>query len=238
MDNQEYKAAILLVEDEENLQETLKLNLEMEEYEVDAVANGLDALKAIEQAHYDLIVLDVMLPGMDGFTVCQNIRLQNIDVPILFLSAKNTPQDRIEGLKKGGDDYITKPFELEELLLRIDNLIKKDRKIHSEKQVPEMYSFGGNTIDFDAHECVGFDGEKHTLSKKEAMLLRLLIENEGRVIPREEILQTVWGYSVYPNTRTIDNFMLNLRKYFEKDTRNPVYFQSIRGVGYKFSNVD
>lgn len=229
-------ASILLVEDEENLQEALKLNLELENYEVQAVANGLDALKAIEQAYFDLIILDVMLPGMDGIAVCENIRLQNIDVPILFLSARNAPEDRILGLKKGGDDYITKPFDLEELLLRVEILITKNRKIHGKKSFPDQYTFGPYTIDFAAQECIGKGGKKYALSKKETMLLRLLIENKGRVVPREKILQAVWGYNVYPNTRTIDNFMLNLRKYFEEDTRNPVYFHSIRGVGYKFTN--
>ncbi len=232
---QEKEASILLVEDEENLQEALKLNLELENYEVQAVPNGLDALKAIEQAYYDLIILDVMLPGMDGITVCEHIRMQNIDVPILFLSARNTPEDRIRGLKKGGDDYITKPFDLEELLLRVEILITKNRKIHSEKALPEQYHFGPYQIDFAAQECIGKGGKKYPLSKKETMLLRLLIENKGKVVPREKILQVVWGYNVYPNTRTIDNFMLNLRKYFEEDTRKPVYFHSIRGVGYKFT---
>ncbi len=235
MNGNKKEAAILLVEDEENLQESLKLNLELENYEVVAVANGLDALKAIEGEFFDLIILDVMLPGMDGITVCENIRLQSNDVPILFLSAKSSTNDRILGLKKGGDDYITKPFELEELLLRVKILITKSRRIHEGNDFPDQYTFGPNQINFAAQECIGIDGKKHPLSKKETMLLRLLIENKGRVVPREKILQAVWGYNVYPNTRTIDNFMLNLRKYFEADTRNPVYFHSIRGVGYKFT---
>src|SRR5699024_480689 len=150
MDTQQEAASILLVEDEEKLQEVLKLNLELENYEVQTVSNGLDALKAIEEAYYDLIILDIMLPGMDGVTVCQNIRLQNIDVPILFLSAKNTPQDRITGLKKGGDDYITKPFELEELLLRVQILINKNHKIHRRKNISDQYRFGPNSINFSA----------------------------------------------------------------------------------------
>ncbi len=228
-------ASILLVEDEENLQESLKLNLELENYEVEAVSNGLDALKAIEREFFDLVILDVMLPGMDGIAVCENIRLQSNDVPILFLSAKSSTDDRIMGLKKGGDDYITKPFDLEELLLRVKILITKNRKIHEGKDFPDQYTFGPNVIDFAAQECIGTGGKTYPLSKKETMLLRLLIENKGRVVPREKILQAVWGYNVYPNTRTIDNFMLNLRKYFEEDTRNPVYFHSIRGVGYKFT---
>lgn len=226
---------ILLVEDEENLQEALKLNLELEDYRVVIADNGPDALRAIEKEFFDLIILDIMLPGMDGITVCENIRIQNNDVPILFLSAKNSNADRVLGLKKGGDDYITKPFDLEELLLRVEKLIIKNRKIHNKKTIPDQYHFGPYTIDFAAQECTGKNGRKYSLSKKETMLLRLLVENKGQVVPREKILQAVWGYSVYPNTRTIDNFMLNLRKYFEDDSRNPEYFHSIRGVGYKFT---
>lgn len=229
------KASILLVEDEENLQEALKLNLELEGYEVTTAATGLEALRAVGKEYFDLIILDIMLPEMDGITVCENIRVQNNDVPILFLSAKNSSADRVLGLKKGGDDYITKPFDLEEVLLRIGKLISKSRKIHNKEDSPDTYSFGKCSIDFAAQECVGIDGNRHSLSKKEAMLLRILIENEGKVVPREKILQVVWGYNVYPNTRTIDNFILNFRKYFEEDSRNPRYFHSVRGVGYKFT---
>lgn len=229
------KASILLAEDEENLQEALKLNLELEGYEVTTAGTGLEALKAVGKEYFDLIILDIMLPEMDGITVCENIRVQNNDVPILFLSAKNSSSDRILGLKKGGDDYITKPFELEELLLRIGKLISKNRKIRHSGRIPDIYAFGRCTIDFTAQECTGIDGEKHSLSKRETMLLRMLIENKGQVVPREKILQVVWGYSVYPNTRTIDNFILNFRKYFEEDSRNPRYFHSVRGVGYKFT---
>lgn len=235
MKNSYNKASILLVEDEENLQEALKLNLELEGYEISTANTGMEALRAVSKEYFDLIILDIMLPEMDGITVCENIRIQNNDVPILFLSAKNSSADRILGLKKGGDDYITKPFELEELLLRIGKLISKSRKIHNQGTTPDTYSFGKCTIDFDAQECTGIDGTTHSLSKKESMLLRMLIENKGKVVPREKILQVVWGYNVYPNTRTIDNFILNFRKYFEEDSRNPRYFHSIRGVGYKFT---
>jgi two-component system alkaline phosphatase synthesis response regulator PhoP len=195
----------------------------------------MEALKSISREYFDLVILDIMLPEMDGITVCENIRVQNNDVPILFLSAKNSSADRVAGLKKGGDDYITKPFDLEELLLRIGKLIVKNRKIHSGGSSADRYSFGDCSIDFAAQECTGFDGVTHSLGKKEAMLLRMLIENKGKVVPREKILQVVWGYNVYPNTRTIDNFILNFRKYFEKDSRHPRYFHSVRGVGYKFT---
>lgn len=235
MTNTANNASILLVEDEENLQEALKLNLELEGYEVTTAGTGMEALAAVDREFFDLIILDIMLPEMDGIAVCENIRIRNNDVPILFLSAKNNSADRILGLKKGGDDYITKPFELEELLLRIGKLITKSRKMQHPGRVPDIYSFGRCKIDFAAQECIGADGRKHTLSKRESMLLRMLVENKGHVVPREKILQVVWGYNVYPNTRTIDNFILNFRKYFETDSRNPRYFHSVRGVGYKFT---
>lgn len=178
-----------------------------------------------------------MLPEMDGIAVCENIRIQNNEIPILFLSAKNSSADRVLGLKKGGDDYMTKPFNLEELLLRVEKLIVKNKKIQDKDSVPNVYRFGDNVIDFAAQECVGKDGKHYELSKKEAMLLKLLIENKGEVVTREKILQVVWGYNVYPTTRTIDNFILNFRKYFEEDSRNSRYFHSVRGVGYKFTEA-
>lgn len=229
------KVSILLVEDEENLQEALKLNLEMEGYEVTGAYDGVDALKAIQQEHFDLMILDVMLPEMDGISVCENIRLQNNDIPILILSARNSSADRVLGLKKGADDYLTKPFNLEELLLRVNKLVDKSHRLSSRKPLEQTYRFGKNQVDFSALECITKDGEKITLTKKEIMLLKLLIENKNEVVPREKILQVVWGYNVYPTTRTIDNFILSFRKYFEADSRNPQYFHSIRGIGYKFS---
>ena len=130
---------------------------------------------------------------------------------------------------------MTKPFNLEELLLRVQKLIEKNKKIQDKETVGNTYSFGNNTIDFKAQEAVTARGEKIQLSKKEGMLLKLLIENKNEVVPREKILQVVWGYNVYPTTRTIDNFILNFRKYFEEDSRNPRYFHSVRGVGYKYA---
>ncbi len=230
------KPSILLVEDEENLQEALKLNLEMEGYEVTGAFNGLQALKAIENEYFDLIILDVMLPELDGISVAETIRLQNNDVPVLILSAKNTSADRVLGLKKGADDYMTKPFNLEELLIRVHKLIDKSRKIQDKSSVADSYSFGGHTINFKSQEATTAKGEKVSLSKKEIMLLKLLFENKNEVVTREKILQSVWGYNVYPTTRTIDNFILNFRKYFEEDSRNPRYFHSVRGVGYKFTD--
>ena|SRR5688572_15616862 len=190
------KASILLVEDEENLHEALKLNLELEGYSVSSATDGSEALKAIEQEYFDLIILDVMLPEVDGITVMETIRVQNNEVPILILSAKNTSADRVLGLKKGADDYLTKPFNLEELLLRVQKLIEKNKKLLDKDSIGDNYAFGKNTIDFKAQEATTKNGERVQLSKKEAMLLKLLIENRNEVVPREKILQTVWGYNV------------------------------------------
>ena len=229
------KPSILLVEDEENLHEALKLNLELEGYEITSAFTGGEALQKVQGEYFDLIILDVMLPDVDGISITETIRVQNNHVPILMLSAKNTSSDRVLGLKKGADDYLTKPFNLEELLLRVQKLIEKNKKMQDKDSVGNTYQFGGHTIDFDAQQAVTKEGQNIQLSKKEAMLLKLLIENKNDVVPREKILQTVWGYNVYPTTRTIDNFILNFRKYFEHDSRNPRYFHSVRGVGYKYT---
>lgn len=228
--------SILLVEDEENLQEALKLNLELEGYEVTSSYDGAEALKQFQQEYFDLIILDVMLPELDGISVCETIRLTNTEVPILILSARNSSADRVLGLKKGADDYLTKPFNLEELLLRVYKLIRKSEQMALKQSLPELYEFGKNKIDFKALQGANKKGEQITLSKREAMLLKLLIENKNEVVTREKILQSVWGYNVYPTTRTIDNFILNFRKYFEDDSRNPRHFHSVRGVGYKFTD--
>jgi two-component system, OmpR family, alkaline phosphatase synthesis response regulator PhoP len=228
--------SILLVEDEENLQETLKLNLELEGYDVSVTSDGAEALKIVSKEYFNLIILDVMLPEIDGIRVCETIRLNNTDVPILFLSAKSSSADRVLGLKKGADDYLTKPFNLEELLLRVHKLINKSERLAAKVSLADVYEFGDNKIDFKASESTNKTGDKITLTKKELMLLKLLIENKNEVVTREKILQSVWGYNVYPTTRTIDNFILNFRKYYEEDSRNPQHFHSARGVGYKFTN--
>jgi len=173
----------------------------------------------------------VMLPEIDGFQICEQVRLTNLEVPIIFLTAKDTAMDRITGLKKGADDYLTKPFNLEELLLRVNNLIKRTSK--APENTPEIYTFGPNKVNFLTYEAQN-EAEAFSLTKKEAMLLKLLIDRRNEVVSRQQILQSVWGYDVYPSTRTIDNFILSFRKYFETDPKHPNYFLSVRGVGYKF----
>ncbi|MBL4624936.1 MAG: response regulator transcription factor [Flavobacteriales bacterium] len=224
-------ARVLLVEDEEGLQGVIKLNLELEGYFVSCAEDGIEALNLFDESRYDLVVLDVMLPELDGFSVCQAIRLKDQKTPILFLTAKDSSQDRVRGLKLGGDDYLVKPFNLEELLLRVEKLLARTS---TELDNVGQFNFSGNTIDFIAYHANNRAGKSRKLTDKEVKLLRLLTSNEGKVVSRTEILESVWGYDVYPTTRTIDNFILNFRKYFEENPKNPKFFMSVRGVGYKF----
>lgn len=222
---------IFLVEDETSIRAALKLNLELDGYEVVATGDGRKVLQLFKEQHFDLVLLDIMLPEVSGLELCEQLRLVNMDIPIIFLTAKDTTADKVLGLKKGADDYITKPFNLEELLLRIQILLKRSQNNTSTSL--ESFEFGTNKANFKTYEAVGQQGS-FKLTKKEAMLLKLLIERRGEVVSREQILQSVWGYDVYPSTRTIDNFILSFRKYFETDSKEPLYFHSIRGVGYKF----
>lgn len=228
------KRKILLVEDEEHLLKTIQLNLELESYLVVSATTGIDALKEFRKQSFDLIILDVMLPEMSGFDVCEEIRKENSTVPVLFLTAKASSEDRINGLKLGADDYLTKPFNLEELLLRVQILLK--RSVVSTDKILDSYSFGNNQVNFVTYEIQGVNGEKREITKREIALLKLLIDKKGEVVSREEILDKVWGTDVYPSSRTIDNYILSFRKYFEPNQREPQYFHSIRGVGYKFTD--
>ncbi len=224
---------ILLVEDEDHIREAVKLNLELEGYEVVGASNGKKALDLIGGQHFDLLLLDVMLPDVDGFSITEQVRLTNLEVPILLLTAKDMAQDRVTGLKKGADDYLTKPFNLEELLLRVSKLLRRSQRVKGESI--EIFEFGGNRINFETFEANTYKGEAIMLTKKEAMLLKLLVERKNEVVSRNQILQAVWGYDVFPSTRTIDNFILAFRKYFESDAKEPRFFHSIRGIGYKFT---
>ncbi len=226
------KYRILLVEDEPSLCDTIKLNLELEGYTVQIARDGKSALKSFKSERFNLIILDVMLPEMDGFTVCEAIRLENPEIPVLFLTAKNSSSDRVYGLKIGADDYLTKPFNLEELLLRVQNLLRRSVKSQDSPGLTD-YKIGDAQINFTNQEIIKGKETIH-LTRKEALLLKLLIERRNEVVSREHILETVWGYDIYPSTRTIDNFMVSFRKYFEKDPGNPQYFQSVRGIGYRF----
>lgn len=220
---------IVVVEDEESIAEMLSLNLSLEGYQVDVFNTGTKALDFIEsKVDVDLYVLDVMLPGVSGIDLCKVIR-KSSDTPVLFLSAKGTTTDRIDGLKAGGNDYLPKPFDLEELLLRVHVLVQGTK---AEEEVLRIGKAEVNTKTFEGKDK---EGEEIHLSKKEIDLLRLFFQEEGQVVSRTDILDKVWGQDQYPTTRTIDNFILQFRKYFEENPREPQYFHSIRGVGYKFT---
>lgn len=226
---------ILLVEDEEHLRDTIKLNLELEGYTVIATGDGLDALNTIREGRFNLVILDIMIPTMNGFDVSERIRLENRDTPILVLSAKNSSEDRVKGLKLGANDYLTKPFNLEELLLRVGILVKSGLKGTDKEKELYKYRFGDNEVDFSTFIVTNSKGS-FQITKRETMLLKLLIEKKDQVVSREQILEKVWGYDVFPSTRTIDNFILAFRKYFEQDPKNPKHLHSVRGVGYKFTD--
>jgi len=227
---------ICLVEDESSLSDLIKMNLEIDGYQVDTIIHGTEAfLRASEMESFDLVILDVMLPEVSGLTICKEIR-KSSKVPILFLSAKGTTQDRIAGLKLGANDYLPKPFDLEELLLRVQVLIEGVEDIQA---APVKLTIGKLVIDFATFQVKNAEtNEIHDLSKREIDLLKLFNEKRGLVVSREEILDNLWGSDQFPTARTIDNYILAFRKLFESDPKNPQYFHSIRGVGYKFTLDD
>lgn len=222
---------ICLIEDEENIVELVRLNLEIEGFTVRSFQNGMRAKEKIDEViQHDLIILDVMLPEYSGFDLCKDIRALS-DTPILFLSAKGIATDRIHGLKLGANDYLAKPFDLEELILRIRNLVstKTDQKIKS-VQIGEV------KVNFSSYEAHNNGEIIHVFSKREIELLELFNENEGKVVSRDLILDKLWGKDNFPTSRTIDNYILTFRKIFENDPKNPIFFHSVRGVGYRFTN--
>jgi two-component system alkaline phosphatase synthesis response regulator PhoP len=229
------KGRILLVEDEENLRSTIALNLELEGYDVQCAVNGKEALQLFKSNRFDIVVLDIMLPEINGLDVCREMRKENRNVFILFLSARSMGSERIEGLKAGADDYLSKPFNLEELLLRIEILLKRKPQLVGSNNVNSI-TINGRNINFDTYQFTTVEGHIESLSKKETLLLKLLIEKKNQVVSRDEILEQVWGYETFPTGRTIDNFILAFRKYFETDPSKPKHFISVRGVGYKFSS--
>ena len=225
-------STIFIVEDEKAIQDTLKLNLEFENYKVLTADAGNSALSVFKDNlnAIDLVLLDVMLPEINGYDLYKKFKEQNAQVPIIFLTAKNQSMDKISGLKLGADDYLTKPFDLEELLLRIQNVLKRYPAKNN-----NLFSFKTGSINFDTYEIVDIKKEKHSISKREIGLLQLLTSNENKVISRDQIIDKLWSADENPSSRTIDNYILNFRKYFEQNPKEPQRFHSIRGVGYKFT---
>jgi len=225
------KKKILIIEDEPDLVKGLKLNLSDEGFEVDSAVNGVEGFrKAVEEAP-DLIILDIMLPEMDGLEVCRKLRQKNIDIPVIMLTAKGGEIDKVVGLEIGADDYMTKPFSIRELLARI-----KARLRHSEKEakpVPEIYSIGDIEIDF-ARFKIKRKGKEQELTSIETDILKYFVIHRGEVVTRNDLLDKIWGYQSYPTTRTIDNHILKLRKKIEEDPPHPRYILSVYGGGYRF----
>jgi DNA-binding response OmpR family regulator len=236
------KYRILVIEDDEHIAEGLKLNLSLQGYSVRIAANGFVGLQQWKEWRPNLIVLDIMLPGIDGLSVLQNIRLVDEQLPILILSAKAAPEDKIKGLSFGVDDYLSKPFDLEEFLLRIERLLTRSswnqQQSSSEtasgfSSLPRVFEFGSNRIDFETAAATTPKGTIH-LTEQEIKLLKLFIANKGKPLSRDRLLEIGWGYTRETTTRTVDNFIVRLRKYFEENPRKPLYFKSLRSVGYIF----
>jgi len=225
---------VLVVEDDPHLAAGVMENLRAEGYEVSTAGDGEQALEWLRERGCALIVLDVMLPGIDGFGVCRTLREQGNNTPVLFLTARGDPVDRVRGLESGGDDYLAKPFHLQEFLLRVRAILRRWDWYRSASATAAVLRFGDNEVDFRAFRARAWNGEAQELTEKEAMILKVLAEHAGEIVSREDLLERVWGYDVFPSTRTVDNFILRLRKRFEKDPARPRHFLTVWGVGYRF----
>ncbi|AAO35705.1 DNA-binding response regulator [Clostridium tetani] len=223
---------ILIVDDEEHIRELLRYNLEKEGYKIFCAENGKEALEIAKEKKPTLILLDVMLPQMDGYDVCKEIRKDNSisTTPIIMITAKGEELDKVLGLELGADDYITKPFSIRELIARIKAVLRRTLL----KSTEEPFKFEGLKMDFEKHEVMK-DGEKVDLTLKEFQLLEILIKNKGRVLTREYLLDKIWGYEYIGETRTVDVHIRHLRQKVEDDDKNPKYIETIRGVGYRFN---
>jgi DNA-binding response OmpR family regulator len=234
---------ILIIEDDEHIAQGLKLNLSLQGYEVSIASEGTSGLRMWKEWNPHLIVLDIMLPGLDGLSVLRHIRVEDEKLPVLILSAKGGHDDKVKGFSYGVDDYLAKPFNLEEFLMRIERLMKRsswsrggavNEGLEAE-EIKNTYVFGSNTIDFETMTAQGAQGMIH-LTDQEVRLLKIFIANRGKPLSRKVLLEVGWGYSGETTTRTVDNFIVRLRKYFEDDPENPVYFKSIRSIGYIFDH--
>ncbi|PIQ95972.1 MAG: DNA-binding response regulator [Nitrospinae bacterium CG11_big_fil_rev_8_21_14_0_20_56_8] len=227
------KKKILLVEDEVHLAKGLQFNLEKEGYEITLAEDGEKALDLWEKKEFDLVILDLMLPKMGGLDVARRIREANIRFPILMLTAKSTEIDRQQGLEAGADDYLTKPFHLPELLLRVKGILRRSEWYREPVHDQDMFHFEDMWINFGTGKAKGRDGEFY-LTTKEVMVMKLLISHKNEVVSREDLLERVWGYDPQTETRTVDNFIAKLRKYFEQKPQKPKHIITIREKGYQF----
>jgi len=223
---------ILVVDDEEHIQELIKFNLEKNGYKVICADNGIDAIKLVKEQLPQLMLLDLMLPGMDGLDVCKEIRKDSSmsNMPIIMITAKGEEIDKIIGLELGADDYITKPFSVRELVARIKAILRRTNM----QLVDKTFNIGNLAIDFGKHEVIKSES-KIDLTLKEFELLEILIKNKGRVMTRDFLLDKIWGYEYLGETRTVDVHIRHLRQKIEDDDKNPAYIQTIRGIGYRFN---
>ncbi len=225
---------ILLVEDETNLCRSLQFNLEQEGYEVHSTPNGKEALDWFDREQHDLIILDIMIEGMDGFEVARRVRHHDQRIPILMLTARSTDRDRVQGLELGADDYMVKPFHLRELLLRVKRMLQRTRWYEETGPPAREISVAGHTVNLETLQGLGPRGVVH-ITALEADLLALLTAEPNRVLSRSELLEKVWGYSSEAESRTVDNFIVRLRKHFEEEPDRPRHFISVRGRGYMYA---
>jgi len=226
------RARILLVEDETNLRRTVSDLLKSDGYLVESSGDGLEAQNLAMSQSFDLIILDVMLPSSNGFDVCRHLRKNGVNTPILMLTARSELNNKVQGLKAGGDDYLTKPFETPELQARVEALLR--RSATGPRTEIKRYEFDGIQVDFTAARVLK-NGKTITLGERECRLLRYLIERRGTVLSRDELLQDVWGYKAIPLTRTVDVHIAWLRQKIEDDPKNPQYILTVHGQGYRFS---
>lgn len=226
---------LVVVEDEEHLAEVISDNLELEGYAVEVLTDGLAALDRLRREPAPaLVLLDVMLPGMDGFTICDTLRKEGRNMPILFLTARSGLDDRVRGLELGGDDFLGKPFDLRELMLRVRAILKRSTWYAGPSPAGDVLTLGNARVNFKSF-VASVNGREIQLSEKETMILRCLAEKPGEVIARIEILDRVWGYDAFPTERTIDNFIVRLRRLLEPDPQSPRYIHTVRGTGYRLT---
>ena len=224
--------SILIIEDDISILRGLKDNLEYEGYKVTTVTEGKKGLILALEKSFDLLLLDIMLPGLNGYEICRKVRNENPGLPIIMLTARGSEMDKVSGLDMGADDYITKPFSLPELLARIRVAFRRTKE---ESTIPEIYSFGNIRLDFKKLQAYAGDKEIF-FSAREFALIQYLISHEGEAVHRHDLLNEVWGYEAMPTTRTVDNFILDLRKKLEEDPSKPKHILSVRGIGYRFNS--
>jgi DNA-binding response OmpR family regulator len=226
---------ILIVEDEDHLATGLKLNLELEGYSAEVAQTAREAGELLLDAtRFDAIVLDVMLPDFDGFSLCAKLRQSGNYTPVIMLTARSSAEDRVRGLEAGADDYLVKPFDLNELLARVRSVLRRQHWDRAEDRAPpRVVTIGQGRVDFESHE-VTVHGEPVKLTRLELDLLRYFVEHPGKVLSRDTLLEEVWKLRNYSTARTVDNFISRLRRHFEVDAQEPHHFVSVRGAGYKF----